>query len=96
MNPTQGSGVDMNAIREALARRGMGPSMSQGPTTPALGQIGSPTGGAPLGGQVQRPPTPQPKFGSPFAGPRMGVGGRFDDQTRQMSKSLIQKLLQVI
>ncbi len=91
--------IDMDAIREAIARR------QKGGAAPALGQVTSPGGPLPTGGpntptvpvaqppaQVGAPapaPTPAPKAG-------MKQVTNFDDETRGLAKTLISKLMNVL
>lgn len=87
--------IDMSAIREAMARRAGGGSM------PAAAQMSAPAGPMPTGGMPTptpgtRAPMPQgqnltPRQGQPQA-PMAGV----DNETRQMSKALVKKLLQYL
>ena len=87
--------IDMSVIREAMARRQSGGQM------PAAAQMTSPSGQMPSGGM----PTPTAGTSMPQAQgqnltPRQGapaqMPARVDDETRQMSKALVKKLLQYL
>ena len=104
MNP---QGVDMNLIREALARR------QNGGGTPALQQLTQPQASLPTGGanvpQPQQPPAPQPtqqnvtsgQQGSPVSPEgnvvgKLKQGAQFDDETKIVAKQLLSKLIGVL
>ena len=96
------AGIDMNAIKEAIARR------QGGGSTPALSTQGAPAGATPTGGPstptVQAPVVPTPTSGglppAPTAQPTpQGTKpapkqpNNFDDETKTLAKALITKLL---
>lgn len=97
MNPTQN--LDMDAIRQALMRR-----MQGGAGLPASSQISqpagqTPTGGSPVPAQVPTPApgVPQAPAGTQLPKAKTGGGGvNFDDETKRVTKVLIQKLMQVL
>jgi hypothetical protein len=104
--------IDMGLIREAMARRGMGglgggaptpavgqltsggPSPMGGPSTqqPAMPQQPTP-GLAQVPTQVSQ--TAAPQNGALKAG-QQAQGPQFDDETRTLAKSLVQRLLKAI
>src|SRR3990167_1855313 len=93
--------VDFSFIKQAMQRRAMG-----GEGTPALNQMGTPvnptqSGATPVPNtppSTPQPPSATPKFRSPFAGPKQGTaqGVNFDEETKQVSKALISRLLKVL
>ncbi len=104
----QPQGIDMNLIREAIARRSQG-----GAPAPPVQQMSQPQGQLPTGGA----PTPQPNQAPPVQPSQQNVtpgnqgapvspegavvgklkqGASFDDETRQIAKSLISKLIGAI
>ena len=104
--------IDMTAIREALARRGMGGAPAGGGTTPMSGQLSAPAGSTPTGGpNVPTPPaptspTPPPAGGSNVA-PRTAAapmakaaqaaqGPNFDGETKMIAKALVTKLIKYL
>lgn len=86
--------IDMSVIREAMQRRAAGGGM------PAAAQMTAPSGPMPTGGM----PTPTPGTRMPMPQgqnltPRQGqpqVPMAVDDETRQMSKALVKKLIQYL
>lgn len=108
--------VNMDAIREALARRAGG-----GAAIPAAAQISGAMGRLPTGGAstpIPQPPTApaQPQQGAMPQQVRSGAGGggggnatnqalqagqisqgpQFDDETKNLAKSLVQRLIKGI
>ena len=99
----------MEAIKEAIARRGSGGS------APVLSTQGAPAGSTPTGGPstptVQPPASPAPAPASPGTmpnqqprpqqqptqgKPQMKQVANFDDETRNLAKQLITKLMGAI
>ena len=102
--------IDMTAIREALARRGMGGAPAGGGTTPMSGQVSAPAGSTPTGGpNVPTPPAPTSPApaGAPNVAPRAAAapmakaaqaaqGPNFDDETKLIAKTLVTKLIKYL
>lgn len=95
----QPNNIDMSAIREAIMRRRQGGAMPiaaqmSTPTAPsATGGFPTPTSGnAPSLQPTQQNQTPRQQ--QPQAGAM--AGANVDDETRQMSKALIKKLMQYL
>lgn len=100
MNPPQG--IDMEVIREAMARR------AQGNAVPAVDQTTpqSPVQGAPQPPQVRPGEVPVQNRQAPQANATpaqqtmkaagVAQGPQFDEETRTLSKALIQRLLKAI
>lgn len=104
--------VDMNLIREALARRAGGGSPVGGSTIPAAMQISAPSGAGPTGQpstptpqppQTPQAPTPSPvdiatrqAAGGAAGAAQVAQGPNFDDETKKISKALVTKLIQYL
>ena len=100
----------MTAIREALARRGMGGAPAGGGTTPMSGQVSAPAGSTPTGGpNVPTPPAPTSPApaGAPNVAPRAAAapmakaaqaaqGPNFDGETKMIAKALVTKLIKYL
>lgn len=91
--------VDMSAIKEALDRR----RVSQ-PSMPIANQMSQPGGATPTGGP-NTPTARPPQVSAPAAGAtlearsamgRVANTPNFDDDTRKMAKTLINKLMGVL
>lgn len=104
MNPPQG--VDMQLIREAIARRAQGGAPAAGGVAPAASQVTAPTGPLPTGGAntpttpaPQPPPLPAPQaaqVGKTVKVAQAATGPNFDDGTKQIAKTLVAKLIQYL
>lgn len=93
--------IDTAAIREAINRR------SAGGASPAMSQVSSPGASLPTGGPnvpvpstppVQMPPTPPqapvgPQGAVSGAKPKLSQVANFDDETKNLVKQLISKLM---
>lgn len=97
MQPPQN--IDMGAIREALLRRRQGGSM------PVGGQVTAPTGPSAQGGyptqqpgvrQVQPTGRDIPPGQQSLGGGRGSAPVNVDDETRNISKALVRKLIQFL
>lgn len=90
----QPANVDMSVIREAMMRRAQGGSM------PAGAQMTSPMGPSAQGGMPTPVPTaPNAQPTGQNITPRQGqskMPAQVDDETRAMSKALVQKLIQYL
>jgi len=95
--------IDMQAIREAVARR------QGGGASPIMSQVTAPGAALPTGGPntptmpiPASPPIPQAPQGpiapqTPQAGqPQLKQVANFDDETRGLAKALINKLMGVL
>jgi len=101
--------IDMDLIREAMARRAGGGMSAGGAGMPVLGQATLPQGQTPMGGPnvpIKRPApaTPQgPKTLPPRQQPvnqamqagQLAQGPGFDEETKRLASILIKKLVDI-
>jgi len=99
--------IDMGLIREAMQRRQQGGSMpvggqmtaSAGPSATGGMPTPTPVVGQPQNQGVNMPPPQQPQRPQQGAGGgalSKVAGGNFDEETKQISKALVKKLIQYL